>query len=1658
MSQLTPQSSQGSADSAHIDLQHRQHDYHSWQQQQRMHNQQTNLPASPSSPTLPSSASFSSTSSFSSPSPTQRSRDGRGSPQHTYRQSYGPSSSALLQTSLSSSAPLSSRSRKAAPSPLHMSTVAPSTTINPSAFNFPFAASPSLGHLQGAEDSRTPNVVPLIVTSLPRPVADSADQFAETEKTYFDSASSGDASPTGETSQSPTISPISPRTPNDHRSVSESVVSSKPLSGATVSSRAAMAGSSATRHAEATNGVPRNSSIDSGVSALSNGSGQRKGSTDGDATSHDIPSIIKAAGSPEAVIEHLLKEKHAQYQQNAQLWRLVDKQRAMILGLNKDLERALKDKERYRKKLKETLAGQTRNLSTTPASSSTLIQEHRSRAVDNDEMAEEMAAPTAVAAKTTVSEYAESPIEPTPIRSPVDVSMAPYPITPPADQPSHAPSTVAGDLLDPVSSMPRPQDHALDNFDLEAEDRAADSVRKIANSTSDLLINFSLPPSRSLPSIPPQVPPPRIPPPPPPVSSASTKAIDESIEQFPSPPPPPPPPRKAPPAPLLLRDLRASLSAPIDDEVLESDSDYDSLLEVTEIRETDKRGRRRTREEDDREREILARKEAEIRSLSKKSKQSSSAHDAATNTISGSVSQIEVPIITQTVVLQPLLDPTSLDGVLTTERGGQSLLRRNFSAPMLSPGLPSSPRPVGHPKSPMHSPPMSPRLAPGFPSVGPVPLSPRPPRQAIPLPPNTPLQTPSPAPATGEPLRLVTSKTLNDLKAGDLSMLVPSSPSTKSENSLDSPAGQSVRMRIFKGFVTEEYPDLLLPPNALPSVDIKVASSRMKPSRASLLSLTQLEEDPVFTLAVFSRADGGELWRVEKDSLSLIKLDQRMKQCASFTARTPDRSLFSGHAPAKLDARRQALDSYLDELVNTPLDTNTAIELCRYLSTSTLPPNADENGSASPVVAKEGKVITHKTGAGGRPLMAGYLTKRGKNFGGWKARFFVLDGPVLKYYETPGGAHLGSIKLRNAQIGKQSQNSDNSSPGRPGGGTNDDLDNQYRHAFLILEPKKKDPSALTKHVLCAESDRERDQWVDTLLRWIDYRDPDDDDDVPVNSRREPERQQGTHGAHDGSRPSTSSASKKKFNPVKKPRQHQNSSADSKDGLIGMSYDNVQAGETPQGAPGSRHPESEAPQSTMSQSPYAISAPRDPQVLTESTPWTNRALLGGGLAPPSVEEKKARKRSFFGFGPKTRTPGEGSQDTLFGESNGGTGHGNVSNGGYGGPIRQVFGAPLAEAVHYNSPTDVRVPLPAVVYRCIQYLDARGATTEEGIFRLSGSNIVIKQLRERFNNESDVNLLVDTNYYDIHAVASLLKMYLRELPTTILTRELHNQFLTVTEMSDQDEKLAALGELALRLPEANATLLKYLIAFLIKIINRADKNKMTVRNVGIVFSPTLNIPAPVFAMLLQNYAAIFGIEPEEYELSSPAADGLHQQHPSVTSLEIPQRQSTAQASESPHRQRLLEAMMNGNLNSNRNTPTPPPIVTSASMPQFSQPRLAPTPPPTMASQQQQHRVTAYEPQYLLQQQGSGQVPFRPAYESGFVVPQGYDATQMPAATANNPGYDRPIYETNGSGPVPYDSSAFGAKASSRRESSIFPGGIGMGLNSQGARSRLREENRY
>ncbi|EQB44233.1 RhoGAP domain-containing protein [Colletotrichum gloeosporioides Cg-14] len=246
---------------------------------------------------------------------------------------------------------------------------------------------------------------------------------------------------------------------------------SRPSAGPPRSPMSTPGGSAAASRGHPGKGAPRNSSMDSAISAISTKSQSQRGASGSQSSDPtDIAALIKTAGSPEAVIQYLLKEKQSQSQQNAQLWRLVDKQRAMILGLNKDLERALKDKEKYRKKLKEVINVPETIASDGSRTSSKVMKMPVHKAIPTVDISAPKERQVVAPDSPTLDSDSQK-------HSPVDLAMAPYPITPPADQPNGPPSAV-GELLDPSHEMPRAHEHAYDQFNHDAEEQAADAARK----------------------------------------------------------------------------------------------------------------------------------------------------------------------------------------------------------------------------------------------------------------------------------------------------------------------------------------------------------------------------------------------------------------------------------------------------------------------------------------------------------------------------------------------------------------------------------------------------------------------------------------------------------------------------------------------------------------------------------------------------------------------------------------------------------------------------------------------------------------------------------------------------------------------------------------------------------------------------------------------------------------------------------------------------------------------------------------------------------------------------------------------------------------------------------------------------------------------------
>ncbi|MCJ1478012.1 hypothetical protein MMC13_006687 [Lambiella insularis] len=1202
----------------------------------------------------------------------------------------------------------------------------------------------------------------------------------------------------------------------------------------------------------------RQSSIDSTMSSSSTTSYSNLLQDPLSPNPSDVVNIISATGSPEAAIHQLLKEQKQSAAQNAQLWRLVNKQRVLVLGLNKDLERALQDKERYRKKVREFQAqgplvpvnaikalsiprGQRR---LSPAGSESLdelpIQRHSMR-VDVQKLAQETFRNSE---QTVVSPTASSPSPGSiPIQS--DGKRSPPPeakaVSPSAREmetqegdnsaktpASHPPITPPGLSTNPkIVNLGFQAKPAVVTSDVDAASKGSFTARRAITTPRKASQNPLIE-----------------------LTASTPQAEDFSLTS--------PSGRRAPPAPLNLRPKRPAFG-PED----HSGSEYEEISDVEEIPAFE-RGRKKTREDDDKERELAVLKDQQSRSQSKQEKRSKSATAKLSKPLSPATTDVpsspairsfspnETP---QSGSMQRHLSPpTSLAGVLNRTSSSVdtkgAATRKLVTEFPLSPGLPISPRPIDRPvnspspRSPrdgtntfLASPPLSPHSFPQHqqsPRSGtPMSLSPRDHRQEIPLPPHTPTSLVSPAPcsiAEAEQSFSVFPETsvplLEDIDKPSNSI---SGSSTDSQSRM-MPDRVEAGV-IYRGLVSEAYPELLLPPNALPSILISVTSSRLKPSRHSTLAFKGPEEEPVFTLGVTARSNLQQLWRVEKPTVSLPQLDHQLKQVSSFGGKLPERSLFTGHAPAKIDSRRVALEKYFEAILDTPMDERAALLVCHYLSTQVIQAEDHERTTSA------GNLDIHPTqklGLDGRIIKEGFLTKRGKNFGGWKARFFVLDEPALRYYESPGGSLLGTIKLSDAQIGRQSAKHASHSPTRGG----DDWNNQVRHAFLILEPKRKDSNNYIRHVLCAENDAERDEWVEALLQYVGGQSTNTEKTRPTAVK------------------SDSSSSK-----ISVPHSRRKESgvegmdSDIADTLQGVSYADTVPGQAPFRNT-DRHPlEPSSPtvstqyQNYASNIPKIISGPTNGVVIQNAGAWGNKQPES-----PKSKERELRKRSIWGFREKLSSDGITNHSNDSYSDLARAAEEKLSN------VRAVFGIPLQEAVDCCMAPGTDVYLPAVVYRCLEYLEAKGASNEEGIFRLSGSNVVIKALRERFNVEGDVDLLAQGQYYDVHAVASLLKLYLRELPTTVLTRELHLDFLQVLELEDKTSKTNAYNVLVHKLPLANWTLVRALSAFLISIVNKSNVNKMSVRNVGIVFSPTLNIPAPVISAFLTDFDAIFAAEPE------------------------------------------------------------------------------------------------------------------------------------------------------------------------------------------------------
>ncbi|XP_072244613.1 rho GTPase-activating protein 25 isoform X2 [Leuresthes tenuis] len=172
-----------------------------------------------------------------------------------------------------------------------------------------------------------------------------------------------------------------------------------------------------------------------------------------------------------------------------------------------------------------------------------------------------------------------------------------------------------------------------------------------------------------------------------------------------------------------------------------------------------------------------------------------------------------------------------------------------------------------------------------------------------------------------------------------------------------------------------------------------------------------------------------------------------------------------------------------------------------------------------------------------------------------------------------------------------------------------------------------------------------------------------------------------------------------------------------------------------------------------------------------------------------------------------------------------------------PTSGVFGKSLMDTVTSEQRFGPHM-VPILVQKCVEFIKEHGLN-EEGIFRLPGQDNAVKQFRDAFDAGERPSFPSDT---DVHTVASLLKLYLRELPEPVVPWSQYQDFLDCTNQLDSSSKEGCemLEKQIALLPRINYNLLSYVCRFLFEVQLQSKVNKMNIENLATVMGVNLLKP--------------------------------------------------------------------------------------------------------------------------------------------------------------------------------------------------------------------------
>ncbi|KAK0275596.1 hypothetical protein LTR35_010866 [Friedmanniomyces endolithicus] len=165
------------------------------------------------------------------------------------------------------------------------------------------------------------------------------------------------------------------------------------------------------------------------------------------------------------------------------------------------------------------------------------------------------------------------------------------------------------------------------------------------------------------------------------------------------------------------------------------------------------------------------------------------------------------------------------------------------------------------------------------------------------------------------------------------------------------------------------------------------------------------------------------------------------------------------------------------------------------------------------------------------------------------------------------------------------------------------------------------------------------------------------------------------------------------------------------------------------------------------------------------------------------------------------------------------------------------------------------MPSLPWRCIDYLNLN--CESEGLYRVPGSGPQVKKWQRRFDTELDVDLLDESELYDPNNIGSMLKSWLRDLPTEILPATM--QASLAAELELENPEYAKMGQPApqkLRDALSELSPFNYYLLFAITchlslLLSHKDKNRMDLNNLCICIGPCLRLERWLFNYLVGDW---------------------------------------------------------------------------------------------------------------------------------------------------------------------------------------------------------------